>query len=320
MTKRVLFIVILMVAVGSISLYLYAQKKDNNVEIEMEVAIDDALVVEKFVEAKSLEDSGDYEATIKVLKSVAQEFPGSEHAAKAYFEIAQNRFHNLNKSADALADYQKVINEHKDSPLYPEALLGKATALENPQKQDDGTLIFPAEDPYPLYVKLTQEYPDTEAGKVAALWKALSDVGKGSINREDATKHFQNLRASSDSPLVQAQATYALAANLYLKGFETNTVPFEALPFLQELMDGRESARPFASAYKAPRRQALVYDLATAIYNWADDYKNAFELADYAVKNYPNAVTESTRAIREFALAEIASKVNEPAHFEEKEW
>ncbi|MDE0399644.1 MAG: tetratricopeptide repeat protein [Candidatus Poribacteria bacterium] len=320
MTKRVLFIAILVLAIGSVSIYLYAQRGENNVEIEMEIAIDDAQALEKFAEAKDLENGGDYAKTIEVLKSIAQEFPDSAHAAKAYFEIAQNQFHNLNDPAKALIDYQKVIDAHADSPFYPDALLGKATALENPTEQDDGTFVFPTEDPYPIYVKLTEEHPNTEAGKIAALWKALSDVGKGSTNREDAAKHFQNLRASSDSPLVQAQATYALAANLYLKGFETNTVPFDALPFLQELMVGRESASSFASAYKAPRRQALVYDLATAIYNWADDYKNAFELADYAVKHYPDAVTESTRAIREIALEEITPYVNHPEHFEEKEW
>ena len=320
MTKYVLFIAILVVALGSVSIYLYAQRGENNVEIEIEVAIDDARALEKFAEATDLENGGDYAKTIEILKRIAHEFPDSAHAAKAYFEIAQNRFHNLNDPAKALIDYQKVIDAHADSPFYPDALLGKATALENPQKQNDGTFVFPVEDPYALYVKLTEEHPNTEAGKVAALWKALSDVGKGSINRENATKHFQNLRASSDSPLVQAQATYALAANLYLKGFETNTVPFDALPFLQELMVGREGARPFASAYKAPRRQALVYDLATAIYNWADDYKNAFELADYAVKHYPDVVTESTRAIREIALEEITPYANQPEHFEEKEW
>ncbi|MYH83936.1 tetratricopeptide repeat protein [Candidatus Poribacteria bacterium] len=253
MTKRVLFIAILVLAIGSVSIYLYAQRGENNVEIEMEIAIDDAQALEKFVEAKDLENGGDYAKTIEVLKSIAQEFPDSEHAAKAYFEIAQNQFHNLNDPAKALIDYQKVIDAHADSPFYPDALLGKATALENPKEQDDGTFVFSAEDPYPLYIKLTKEYADTEPGTVASLWKTISDVAAGTTTREDAAKHFQGLRKSGKSALIRAQATYALAANLYLKGLETDQVPLDAMPFLKELMKN--------DAYKAPRRQALVYDL-----------------------------------------------------------
>lgn len=318
---RMLLISVLIVAVAGLSMYLSAQKQPD-VVIEIEIAVDDARADEKFEAAKLLEDRGAYQETIEVLEAVVKEFPGSEHAAKAHFEIAKNRFHNLDNPVEALADYQKVIDDHPDSPYYPDALLGKATVLENPQEQEDGSFVFPEEDPYPLYVKLTKDYPNTKAGAVAALWKTLSDVGKGSISREDATKHFQNLRANSDLPMVQAQATYALAANLYLVGFETNTVPLKALPFLTELMHGKEGASPFASAYKAPRRQALVYDLATAIYNWADDYKNAFELADYAVKNYPNTVTDSTQAIREIALYKLTPEPEVPDEdFDfEKEW
>lgn len=318
-TPRLLLIFLLIVAVAGLSMYLSAQKQPD-VVVEVEIAVDDARAQEKLEEAKLLEGRGAYQETIEALKAVAKEFPDSEHAAKAYFEIAKNRFHNLDNPVEALADYQKVIDDHPDSPYYPDALLGKATALENPQEQEDGSFVFPEEDPYPIYVKLTQEYPDTEAGAVASLWKTLFEVGSGEISREDATELFQKLRANSPSPLVRAQVTYALAANLYLKGFETNTVPLNALPFLEELMVGREGARPFASTYKAPRRQALVYDLATAIYNWAADYKNAFDLADYAVKEYPNTVTESTRAIRDFALDKITPKVEEPVQVPEKEW
>jgi outer membrane protein assembly factor BamD (BamD/ComL family) len=84
----------------------------------------------RYMQALSLRDAGQAEASVQILEQFTEEFPESRDLDRAIFLIAQVQEDELENPAAALASYEKILSEFPES-TYLEQARKRARALEN---------------------------------------------------------------------------------------------------------------------------------------------------------------------------------------------
>ncbi len=129
--KQVLYGAIGLLAVGLIIFFFAWRNKEN--QDAASAALSKAFAAQML--------AGDANANLSGLQSVSAQFPGTKAAIRAQLMIATALF-SEGKYSEAQAAFQKFMQEHADSPLVAQALLGTASCLEAQGKTNDALMAY----------------------------------------------------------------------------------------------------------------------------------------------------------------------------------
>ncbi|MCF8276820.1 MAG: tetratricopeptide repeat protein [Flavobacteriales bacterium] len=149
---------------------------------------------------------GQNASKVETLKAMLENYPETDFAADAKYEIAETFFFTDN-SSEAIRYFDKVISEHPNSSYVPKAKLNKGLLFYN-QSLDAQAL--------PLFEDVAENYPATEEAK-----EALMKIQKIYVERGDVPG-FEKYVAANNFPDITTGALdtsyYESAELMYLRG------------------------------------------------------------------------------------------------------
>ena len=156
---------------------------------------------------------------IHSLQSILSNYPNSNYAGKAQFEIAQS-YLSLGQTDQAILEYKKIISLYPTSPSVPKAQLNIGLIYFN-NNQDDEALV--------QYKKVVSLYPGTPESK-----SALASIKNIFIQRGDAAgflAYAGTLGNSAISQNAQDSITYDSGNKQFLHGNYQASIQLFALYF-----------------------------------------------------------------------------------------
>jgi len=143
---------------------------------------------------------------VETLKSMLDNYPETDFAADAKYEIAETHFF-MDNSQEAIKYFDKVIKEHPNSSYVPKSKLNKGLLFYN-QSSDEKAL--------PLFKDVAENYPATEEAK-----EALMKIQKIYVEDGDVSG-FEKYVADNDFPDITMGALdtsyYESAEFMYIRG------------------------------------------------------------------------------------------------------
>ncbi len=143
---------------------------------------------------------------VETLKAMLENYPSTDFAADAKYEIAETYFFGDN-SQEAIKYFDKVVKEHPNSSYVPKAKLNKGLLYYN-QSADEKAL--------PLFKEVAENYPATEEAK-----EALMKIQKIYVEDGDVPG-FEKYVAAHNFPDITTGALdtsyYESAEFMYLRG------------------------------------------------------------------------------------------------------
>ena len=143
---------------------------------------------------------------VETLKAMLENYPETDFAADAKYEIAETHFFTDN-SQEAIKYFDKVIKDHPNSSYVPKAKLNKGLLFYN-QSSDEKAL--------PLFRDVAENYPATEEAK-----EALMKIQKIYVEDGDVPG-FEKYLTDHDFPDITTGALdssyYESAELMYLRG------------------------------------------------------------------------------------------------------
>ena len=207
--------------------------------------------------------NGQTASKIETMKAMLDNYPETDFAADAKYEIAETYFFTDN-STEAIKYFDLVIKEHPNSLYVRKAKLNKGLLFYN-QSSDEQAL--------PLFEEVAENYPATEEAK-----EALMKIQKIYIERGDVPG-FETYVAQNDFPDITKGALdtsyYESAEFMFLRGnLEAAMTEFQA--YLDKFPNGYFKLN--ANFYRAESAVELKrYDDAIVGYDKVLDFKkNAF--------------------------------------------
>ena len=149
---------------------------------------------------------GENASKIETMKAMLENYPETDFAADAKYEIAETHFFTDN-STEAIKYFDMVINDHPNSHYVRKAKLNKGLLFYN-QSQDEAAM--------PLFEDVAENYPATEEAK-----EALMKIQKVYIERGDVPG-FESYVAEKNFPDITTGALdtsyYEAAEFMFTRG------------------------------------------------------------------------------------------------------
>ncbi|MFC2176673.1 tetratricopeptide repeat protein, partial [Bacteroidota bacterium] len=281
----------------------YYLKKDNKLAVSY---YDKAIKLDKFDTDYAVFQlavcyglDGQTASKVEVLKSMLENFPETDFAADAKFEIAETYFFT-DKSQQAIKYFDKVIADHPNSSYVRKAKLNKGLLFYN-QRNDVKAL--------PLFEDVAENYPATIEAKEALLKIQKIYVEKGDV------AGFEKYVADNNFPDITKGALdtsyYESAEFMYLRG-ELAAAMKEFKAYLNQFPNGFFSLN--AHYYRADAAvQLKQYDEAIKDFDYVLTFsKNTFtEKALLSAANIYFYQERYQEALLRFAMLEELAELAE---------
>lgn len=208
---------------------------------------------------------GQNASKIETMKAMLENYPETDFAVDAKYEIAETHFFTDN-AQEAIAYFDKVISEHPNSHYVRKAKLNKGLLFYN-QSQDEAAL--------PLFEEVAENYPATEEAK-----EALMKIQKIYVEKGDV-QGFENYVTQQNFPDITKGALdtsyYEAAEFMFTRGdLEGAMVEFQT--YLDKFPNGFFALN--ANFYRAESALEL------------ENYDEAIEGYDHILEFKKNAFTE----------------------------
>lgn len=202
---------------------------------------------------------GENASKVETLKAMLDNYPETDFAADAKYEIAETYFFT-DKSQEAIAYFDKIIKDHPNSHYVRKAKLNKGLLFYN-QSLDAQAL--------PLFEDVAENYPATEEAKEALMKIQKVYVEKGDVPGFEAYVADKNFPDITTGALDTSY--YESAEFMYLRGnLEGAMAEFQT--YLDKFPNGFFALD--ANFYRAESALALKqYDNAIVNYDRVLDFK-----------------------------------------------
>lgn len=206
---------------------------------------------------------GDSESKINILRSVVEQFPGSNYADDVAFEVPYTYF-TMGDYDTAIEGLQQMIERYPRSSYVPRALM--TIGLVQYNKDDTQAAMA-------TFQKVVQEYATTdEAGQ------ALRSIENIYLDQGDASSYIRyatSMNIGHLSPAEQDNMTFQVAQNLFSRGeygpaVEAINAYFDKFPKPRQEKHARYIRG--VSLYHTGHPQEALHDLNIILNDWTSQY------------------------------------------------